>query len=92
MLKRMSKVSEPEYRELQVLFRKTLDGTTNGFRRIEEAQFDFVSLEQMLQGGFQLSPGLSSISPPGNSNIYKGIWPFTRKQELMPVFFDRNNC
>ena len=35
MLKRMSKVSEPEYRELQVLFRKTLDGTTNCFRRIE---------------------------------------------------------
>ena len=34
MLKRMSKVSEQEYRELQVLFRKTLDGT-NGFRRIE---------------------------------------------------------
>lgn len=31
----MSKVSEPEYRELQVLFRKTLDGTTNDFRRIE---------------------------------------------------------
>lgn len=31
----MSKVSEPEYRKLQVLFRKTLDGTTNGFRRIE---------------------------------------------------------
>lgn len=28
----MSKVSEPE---LQVLFRKTLDGTTNDFRRIE---------------------------------------------------------
>ena len=35
MLKRMSKVSEPEYRELRVLFRKTLDGTTNCFRRIE---------------------------------------------------------
>lgn len=31
----MSKVSEPEYRKLQVLFRKTLDGTTNDFRRIE---------------------------------------------------------
>lgn len=31
----MSKVSEPEYRELQVLFRKTLDGTTNCFGRIE---------------------------------------------------------
>lgn len=31
----MSKVSEPEYRELQVLFRRTLDGTKNDFRRIE---------------------------------------------------------